>query len=138
MQLDNHTVGYLTYRAGIRSAMNTMIVRDTSRSYTAFSIHLGILQSYVSLNYTYKMEEKQIKLRGSIKLVTTSKFYWYIIHNCIYSGSTLILNCFNVNVSRFLELVHSEYYWNTEWNKEYRDIVTFPRQCALDYQRESL
>ncbi|XP_076179972.1 dnaJ homolog subfamily C member 11 [Ptiloglossa arizonensis] len=67
MQLDNHTVGYLTYRAGIRSAMNTMIVRDTSRSYTAFSIHLGILQSYVSLNYTYKMEEKQIKLRGSIK-----------------------------------------------------------------------
>ncbi|XP_053988957.1 dnaJ homolog subfamily C member 11 isoform X1 [Hylaeus volcanicus] len=70
MQLDKNTVGYLTYRAGIQSAMTTMIVRDTSRSYTAFSIHLGILQSFVSLNYTYKMEEKQMKLRGSIKAGT--------------------------------------------------------------------
>lgn len=69
MQLDKHTVGYLTYRAGIQDAMSTMIVRDTSRSYTAFSIHFGLVHSFISLNYTYKMEEKQLKLRASIKLV---------------------------------------------------------------------
>ncbi|XP_076631441.1 dnaJ homolog subfamily C member 11 [Colletes latitarsis] len=77
MQLDKHTVGYLTYRAGIQSAMSTMIVRDTSSSYTALSIHLGILQSFVSLNYTYKMEEKQMKLRGSIKAGTFGVFVEY-------------------------------------------------------------
>ena len=72
MQLDKHTVGYLTYRAGIQDAMSTMIVRDTSQSYTAFSIHFGLLHSFVSLNYTYKMEEKQLKLRGSVKLVLST------------------------------------------------------------------
>ena len=77
MQLDKHTVGYLTYRAGIQSAMSTMIVRDTSRSYTALSIHFGILQSFASLNYTYKMEEKQMKLRGSVKAGTFGVFVEY-------------------------------------------------------------
>ncbi|XP_076237100.1 dnaJ homolog subfamily C member 11 [Calliopsis andreniformis] len=77
MQLDKHTVGYLTYRAGIRSAMSTMIVRDTSRSYTALSVHIGILQSFLSLNYTYKMEEKQMKLRGSVKAGTFGVFLEY-------------------------------------------------------------
>ncbi|XP_011685885.1 PREDICTED: dnaJ homolog subfamily C member 11 [Wasmannia auropunctata] len=77
MQLDKHTVGYLTYRAGIQDAMSTMIVRDTSRSYTAFSIHFGLLHSFVSLNYTYKMEEKQLKLRGSVKAGTFGAFLEY-------------------------------------------------------------
>lgn len=67
MQLDKHAVGYLTYRAGLQSAMSTMIVRDTSHSHTAFSIQFGIIHSYVSLSYTYKMEERQLKLRGCVK-----------------------------------------------------------------------
>lgn len=69
MQLDKHTVGYLTYRNGIQDAMSTMIVRDTSRSYVAFSIHFGLLHSFVSLNYTYKMQEKELRLRSSVKFV---------------------------------------------------------------------
>ncbi|XP_011333880.1 dnaJ homolog subfamily C member 11 isoform X2 [Ooceraea biroi] len=77
MQLDKHTVGYLTYRAGIQGAMSTMIVRDTSRSYTALSVHFGLLHSFVSLNYTYKMEEKQLKLRGSVKAGTFGAFLEY-------------------------------------------------------------
>ncbi|XP_015600252.1 dnaJ homolog subfamily C member 11 [Cephus cinctus] len=77
MQLDKHTVGYLTYRAGLQSAMSTMIVRDTSQSYTAFSIQFGILHSYASLNYTYKMEERQMKLRGCIKAGTFGAFVEY-------------------------------------------------------------
>ncbi|XP_012226150.1 dnaJ homolog subfamily C member 11 isoform X2 [Linepithema humile] len=77
MQLDKHTVGYLTYRAGIQGAMSTMIVRDTSRSYTAFSLHFGLVHSFVSLNYTYKMEEKQLKLRGSVKAGTFGAFLEY-------------------------------------------------------------
>lgn len=75
MQLDKHTVGYLTYRVGLQSTMSTIIVRDTTRSYTALSVHFGILQSFVSLNYTYKMNEKQMKLRGSVKLVTNDKLF---------------------------------------------------------------
>lgn len=89
MQLDKHTVGYLTYRAGVQSAMSTMIVRDTSRSYTAFSIHFGVLHSYVSLNYTYKMEEKQLKLRGSIKAGTFGVFVEYGAEKKISRHSSL-------------------------------------------------
>ncbi|XP_003702480.1 dnaJ homolog subfamily C member 11 isoform X1 [Megachile rotundata] len=70
MQLDTHTLGQLTYNAGPESAMRTAIVRDTSRSYTACSIQFGIQRSFFSLNYTYKMEERGMKLRGGVKLGT--------------------------------------------------------------------
>ncbi|KZC09223.1 DnaJ like protein subfamily C member 11, partial [Dufourea novaeangliae] len=89
MQLDKHTVGYLTYRAGIQSAMSTMIVRDTFRSYTAFSINLGLLQSFLSLNYTYKMEEKQLKLRGSVKVGTFGVFLEYGAEKKVSQHSSL-------------------------------------------------
>lgn len=78
MQLDTHTVGQLTYNAGPESSMSTAIVRNTPRTHTSFSIHLGVLRSFVSFNYTYKMQEKDMKLRGSVKLVYTDKFIIYI------------------------------------------------------------
>lgn len=70
MQLDTHTIGELTYNAGSESSMSTGIVRDTDRSYTSFSIHLGIIRSFISFNYVYKMHEKEMKLRGSVKAGT--------------------------------------------------------------------
>lgn len=70
MRLDQHTVGYLTYNVGLHSSMNTTIVRQTVHSYTAFAIQFGILNSFLSLDYTYKMPERKLELRGSIKLVT--------------------------------------------------------------------
>lgn len=77
MQLDTHTIGELTYNAGSEGSMSTGIVRDTDRTHVSFSIHLGILRSFVSFNYTYKMYEKEMKLRGSVKLVLTNKFVCY-------------------------------------------------------------
>ncbi|CAK9817954.1 DnaJ homolog subfamily C member 11 [Anthophora plagiata] len=70
MQLDTHTMGQLSYNAGPESSMSTAIVRSTSRTHMSLSIHLGILRSFVSLNYTYKMQEKEMKLRGSVKAGT--------------------------------------------------------------------
>ncbi|XP_017881446.1 dnaJ homolog subfamily C member 11 [Ceratina calcarata] len=70
MQLDTHTMGELTYNAGSDSSMSTAIVRNTPRTRASFSIHLGVLRSFISLNYTYKMQEKEMKLRGSVKAGT--------------------------------------------------------------------
>lgn len=80
MQLDKHTVGYLTYRAGIQSAMSTMLVRDTSRTYASILIHLGIVHSYVNLHYIYKMKEKKLKLRGNIRLVERVIYIFYLLY----------------------------------------------------------
>ncbi|XP_014226871.1 dnaJ homolog subfamily C member 11 isoform X2 [Trichogramma pretiosum] len=75
MQLDTHTIGYLTCRAGIQSGMNTTIVRSTPQSYTAFSIEFALLRSFVSLSYTHKLEERQLDLKGCVKLGT---FGWFV------------------------------------------------------------
>ncbi|KDR18967.1 dnaJ homolog subfamily C member 11 isoform X2 [Zootermopsis nevadensis] len=69
-QLDKHTVGYLTWRAGHQSSMSTTIVRDTMTSHAAFSIQFGIPHSFFSLSYTHKFEEMELKLRGSVKAGT--------------------------------------------------------------------
>ncbi|XP_011151272.1 dnaJ homolog subfamily C member 11 isoform X2 [Harpegnathos saltator] len=89
MQLDKHTVGYLTYRAGIQDAMSTMVVRDTSRSYTAISIHFGLIHSFISLNYTYKMEEKQLRLRSSVKAGTFGAFLEYGVEKKVSQHSSV-------------------------------------------------
>ncbi|PNF16476.1 DnaJ subfamily C member 11 [Cryptotermes secundus] len=69
-QLDKHTVGYLTWRAGTHSSMSTTIVRDNTTSHAAFSMQFGIPHSFFSLSYTHKLEEMELKLRGSIKAGT--------------------------------------------------------------------
>lgn len=77
MQLDTNTVGYLSYKAGIQNAMSTTIVRDTNESYTALTIHFGIPHSFISFNYTHKMPEKQLKVRGSVKVGTFGVYLEY-------------------------------------------------------------
>ncbi|XP_069690191.1 dnaJ homolog subfamily C member 11 isoform X2 [Periplaneta americana] len=69
-QLDKHTVGYLTWRAGIQSFMSTVVVRDTPTSHAAFAIQFGIPHSFISVSYTHKLQEMEMKLRGSIKAGT--------------------------------------------------------------------
>lgn len=49
--------------------MSTMFVRDTPESYTAFTLQFGYLNTFASISYTYKMEEKKMKLRGTLKYV---------------------------------------------------------------------
>ncbi|XP_017794016.1 PREDICTED: dnaJ homolog subfamily C member 11 [Habropoda laboriosa] len=77
MQLDTHTMGQLSYNAGSESSMSTAIVRSTPRTHMSCSIHLGILRSFVSFNYTYKMQEKEMKLRGSVKAGTVGVIVEY-------------------------------------------------------------
>ncbi|XP_012264021.2 dnaJ homolog subfamily C member 11 [Athalia rosae] len=89
MQLDKHAVGYITYRGGIEDAMSTMIVRNTAHSHTAFSIQIGFVHSYLSLSYTYKMAERQLKLRGCIKVGTFGGFLEYGAEKKISQHSSL-------------------------------------------------
>lgn len=69
-QLDKNTVGYLTWKAGAQSAMSTVLVRDTPTSHTSISLQFGIPHTYLSLTYTHKLEDYELKLRGALKAGT--------------------------------------------------------------------
>jgi DnaJ family protein C protein 11 len=70
MQIDKHSVGYLTYHGGIRSMVSTSIVRDTEFNHYNLSIQVGLPHSYISLNYTRKMLNQELKLKLSVKVGT--------------------------------------------------------------------
>ncbi|XP_058808577.1 dnaJ homolog subfamily C member 11 isoform X2 [Phymastichus coffea] len=74
MQLDTHTVGHLTYKLGIQSGMSTTVVRNTPESNTACTIEFSLMQSYISLSYTHRLEERQMELKGYLKFST---FGWF-------------------------------------------------------------
>uniref|UniRef100_A0A3Q4B412 DnaJ homolog subfamily C member 11 n=1 Tax=Mola mola TaxID=94237 RepID=A0A3Q4B412_MOLML len=52
--LDKNTMGYLQWRWGIQSSMNTSIVRDTKSSHFTFAMQLGIPHTFVMMSYQYK------------------------------------------------------------------------------------
>ncbi|XP_077106509.1 dnaJ homolog subfamily C member 11 [Ranitomeya variabilis] len=66
--LDKNTMGYIQWRWGIQSAMNTSIVRDTKTSHFTMAFQLGIPHSFMMVSYQHKFEdEEQTRLKGSIK-----------------------------------------------------------------------
>ncbi|MEE6483586.1 hypothetical protein FKM82_013605 [Ascaphus truei] len=66
--LDKNTIGYLQWRWGIQSAMNTSIVRDTKTSHFTMAFQLGIPHSFMMISYQHKFQdEEQTRLKGSIK-----------------------------------------------------------------------
>ncbi|XP_073417830.1 dnaJ homolog subfamily C member 11 [Dendrobates tinctorius] len=66
--LDKNTMGYIQWRWGIQSAMNTSIVRDTKTSHFTLAFQLGIPHSFMMVSYQHKFEdEEQTRLKGSIK-----------------------------------------------------------------------
>ncbi|GAB6019049.1 hypothetical protein CHUAL_000676 [Chamberlinius hualienensis] len=75
-QLDKHTMGYLTWKAGIQSCMNTTVVWDTTTNHLAFSLQLGIPNTFAMLSYTRKFED-EFKLRSSIKVGTFGLLFEY-------------------------------------------------------------
>ncbi|XP_011310505.1 dnaJ homolog subfamily C member 11 isoform X1 [Fopius arisanus] len=77
MQLDKHTVGYLTHKTGFNGSMSMRVVTNSERSFTSFSIQFGFINSYASLSYTYKMPEKKMKLRGAVRVGTSGYFVEY-------------------------------------------------------------
>ncbi|KAL3280890.1 hypothetical protein HHI36_004117 [Cryptolaemus montrouzieri] len=70
MQIDKHSVGYLTYHGGIRSLVSTSIVRDTEFNYFNLAIQLGVPHSHITFNYTRKMMNQELKLKLLIKVGT--------------------------------------------------------------------
>ncbi|KAI5768121.1 DNAJC11 [Gulo gulo luscus] len=66
--LDKNTVGYLQWRWGIQSAMNTSIVRDTNTSHFTVALQLGIPHSFALVSYQHKFQDDdQTRVKGSLK-----------------------------------------------------------------------
>ncbi|XP_077998628.1 dnaJ homolog subfamily C member 11-like [Glandiceps talaboti] len=68
-QLDKHTVGYLTWKWGGPSSMNSMLIRDTQHSHFMMQFQLGIPISFVLFSFTKKFEEEG-KARLALKAGT--------------------------------------------------------------------
>ncbi|XP_058463625.1 dnaJ homolog subfamily C member 11 [Malaya genurostris] len=67
IQLDKHTVGYLTYNAGLQSSMSTTIEHNTDKYHYNLSATLGIPHCYLTASYTRKFVEQELKLRVALK-----------------------------------------------------------------------
>lgn len=95
--LDKNTMGYLQWRWGSQSSMNTSVVRDTKSSHFTFAVQvgsqqidlifldaktlklpfsvfsylqLGLPHTFVMMSYQYKFQDDdQTKIKGSIKYV---------------------------------------------------------------------
>uniref|UniRef100_A0A8I6AVF4 DnaJ homolog subfamily C member 11 n=1 Tax=Rattus norvegicus TaxID=10116 RepID=A0A8I6AVF4_RAT len=79
--LDKNTVGYLQWRWGIQSAMNTSIVRDTKTCHFTVALQLGIPHSFALISYQHKFQDDdQTRLKGSLKLNRASQTYFFPIH----------------------------------------------------------
>ncbi|XP_019878016.1 dnaJ homolog subfamily C member 11 [Aethina tumida] len=70
MQIDKHSVGYLTYHGGIRSLFSTSVVRDTENNRYNFAIQVGLPHSHISMHYTRKMLQRELKVKLAFKIGT--------------------------------------------------------------------
>ncbi|KAK8760295.1 hypothetical protein V5799_028436 [Amblyomma americanum] len=93
-QLGKHTVGYLTWKAGLQSAMNTSIVWDTSHGHFIGVLQFGIPNTFAMVSYTYKFPDEG-RLKGSIKIGTFGAIVEYGCerkisqHNTV--GATMVI-----------------------------------------------
>lgn len=71
IQLDKHTVGYLTYTAsGMSTSMSTVLERNSEKYYVNTMLLLGIPHSFVSFNYIKRVIEMEMKLKLAVKAGT--------------------------------------------------------------------
>ncbi|KPI96217.1 PREDICTED: dnaJ homolog subfamily C member 11 [Papilio xuthus] len=72
LQLDAHSVGYLTYRAGGQSgsSMTSMYVRDSEKYHTNTALQIGNPHSFISFNVMRKLPQYDMKLRLALKFGT--------------------------------------------------------------------
>ncbi|XP_035211787.1 dnaJ homolog subfamily C member 11-like isoform X2 [Stegodyphus dumicola] len=57
-QLDKHTAGYLTWKAGTASSVNTMIVHDSEKGHFVGGLQVGKRGSFITLSYSRKLEDE--------------------------------------------------------------------------------
>lgn len=69
LQLDAHSVGYLTYRAGGQggSSMTSIYVRDSEKYHSNTAIQIGNPHSFISFNIMRKLPQHDMKLRLALK-----------------------------------------------------------------------
>lgn len=67
VQLDKHTVGYLTYNAGLQSSMSTVLEHNTEKQNFLMTCSIGIPHCFISASYTRKLIEHELKLRLAAK-----------------------------------------------------------------------
>lgn len=71
IQLDKHTVGYLTYTAaGVSTSLSTVIERNNEKNYVNLTFSLGMPHSFISCNYLRRISEHEMKLKLSGKIGT--------------------------------------------------------------------
>jgi len=103
-QLDKHTVGYITYKGGLQSSMNTTVMRETENSRMLFTIQLGIPNSFALASYTRKIE-KNTKVKGAIKSGTFGSVMEYGCERQISEHSRLAATmCIGIPVGVLLKV----------------------------------
>lgn len=70
VQLDKHTVGYLTYNGGMQSSMSTVLEHNTDKHAINATVLIGIPHCYLSASYTRKLFENDLKLKLAGKVGT--------------------------------------------------------------------
>ncbi|XP_076270710.1 dnaJ homolog subfamily C member 11 isoform X2 [Rhynchophorus ferrugineus] len=89
MQIDKHSVGYISWHGGIRSLFSTQIIRDTETNRYNFSIQVGLPHSFVQLQYTRKILSQDLKLRLSAKIGTFGGVLEYGLEKKVSKHSNL-------------------------------------------------
>lgn len=71
IQLDKHTIGYLTYTAaGVSTSLSTVIERNNEKNYVNLTFSLGLPHSFVACNYIRRITEHEMKMKLSGKIGT--------------------------------------------------------------------
>lgn len=60
----------MTYNAGMRTSMSTILEHNTERQYFLLTCSVGIPHCFVSASYTRKLIEREMKLRLAVKVGT--------------------------------------------------------------------
>ncbi|CRK99107.1 CLUMA_CG012095, isoform A [Clunio marinus] len=90
VQLDKHTVGYLTYSAaGMQSSLSTIIERNTERNYVNLTFSLGLPHSFISCNYIRRLIEQEMKLKLAGKVGTFGFMAEYGVEKKVSKYSSL-------------------------------------------------
>jgi len=90
IQLDRHTIGYLTYTAaGLHSTLSTIIERNNEKNYVNLTFSLGMPHSFVACNYIRRMVDYEMKLKLSGKVGTFGFMAEYGVEKKVSKYSSL-------------------------------------------------
>ncbi|CAG2105090.1 unnamed protein product, partial [Medioppia subpectinata] len=68
--LDKHLIGYITFKAGLQSCINTMLAWDAERARIICSVQLGFPHSFLTASYLHKLHENDTKIKVAVKAGT--------------------------------------------------------------------